>query len=345
MRRTVWVAAGAALAAGALAGAAALGGVAGFLWGARAGDLARWGRPAERYLSGEGPDRIAVVRVVGPISREGRGIALLGAGASSRAIIRLLDHARRDPAVKAVIVELDTPGGSVVASDEVYQALVALRRAGRPVVALMTEVAASGGYYVAAAADHIVADPTTVTGSIGVVVALANTEALSRKIGIRTIVFKSGAFKDLGNPNRPVTPAEAAIVQRLVDEAYGRFIGVVARGRRMDPLRVRRLADGRIYTGLQAHRLGLVDSLGHLPEAVAVAMRRAGLHRATVVEYGSAGVLDVLLGPLGRWLPFGREALEPLASDALGVPIPDAAWAAGAAPPVRAVSAQYLLVP
>lgn len=345
MRRTVWIAAGAALAVVALAGAATVGGIAGVLWGARAGSLARWGGPAERYLTGEGPDKIAVVRVVGPISREGRGIAWLGAGASSRAIVRLLDHARRDPAVKAVIVELDTPGGSVVASDEVHQALVALRQAGRPVVALMTEVAASGGYYIAAAADHIVADPTTVTGSIGVVVALANTEALSRKIGIRTIVFKSGVFKDLGNPNRPVTPAEAAIMQRLVDEAYQRFVGAVARGRRMDPSRVRRLADGRIYTGLQAHRLGLVDSLGHLPQAVAVAMRRAGLHRATVVEYGGGGVLEVLLGPLGRRLPFARDAREPLASDTLGAPTPEAAWAAGAAPPVRAVSVQYLMVP
>ncbi len=335
MRQTMWVAAGAVLAAVALAAAAAAGGVAGFLWGARMG-LARWDAPAERYLSGQGPAKIAVVRVVGPISREGRGVALLGTGASSRAIVALLERARRDPAIRAVIVELDTPGGSVVASDELYQALVALRRTGRPVVALLTEVAASGGYYVAAAADHIVAAPTTVTGSIGVIVALANTEALSRKIGVRTIVFKSGAFKDLGNPNRPMTPAEAAIVQRLVDEAYARFVDAVARGRRMDPARVRRLADGRIYTGLQAQRLGLVDSLGHLPAAVTVAMRRAGLAQATVVEYGAGGgVLQALLGALGRRLPVGWDAVAP-------APVPEATGAALAG---WGISVQYLMVP
>ncbi|MCL6553410.1 MAG: signal peptide peptidase SppA [Firmicutes bacterium] len=338
MRQTMWVAAGAILAVAALAAAAAAGGVAGFLWGTRTGGLARWSAPTERYLSGQGPAKIAVVRVVGPISREGRGVALLGAGASSRAIVALLDRARRDPAVKAVIVELDTPGGSVVASDEVYQALVALRGTGRPVVALLTEVAASGGYYIAAAADHIVAAPTTVTGSIGVIVALANTEALSRKLGIRTIVFKSGAFKDLGNPNRPMTPAEAAIVQRLVDEAYARFVDAVARGRRMPPARVRQLADGRIYTGLQAQRLGLVDSLGHLPAAVAVAMRRAGLAQATVVEYGAGGgLLDVLLGAVGRRLPLGRDAVDP-------APVPEA-WAAGPTPRGWGLGVLYLMVP
>ncbi|MDR7555284.1 MAG: signal peptide peptidase SppA [Armatimonadota bacterium] len=336
MRQTMWVAAGVVLAAAALAAATAAGGVAGFLWGARMGGLARWDAPAERYLSGEGPEKIAVVRVVGPISREGRGVALLGTGASSRALVALLERARRDPAIRAVIVELDTPGGSVVASDELYQALVALRRAGKPVVALLTEVAASGGYYVAAAADHIVAAPTTVTGSIGVIVALANTEALSRKIGVRTIVFKSGAFKDLGNPNRPMTPAEAAIVQRLVDEAYARFVEAVARGRRMDPARVRRLADGRIYTGLQAQRLGLVDSLGHLPAAVTIAMRRAGLAQATVVEYGAGGgLLQALLGALGRSLPVGWDAVDP-------APVPEATGAALAG---WGLSVQYLMVP
>jgi protease-4 len=216
--------------------------------------------------------------------------------------VALLDRAERDEAVKAVILEMDTPGGSVVASDEIHQKIQALRRKHKVIVALMTETAASGGYYIAAATNHIVADPTTVTGSIGVIVALPNIQELSRKIGVRTIVFKSGTFKDLGNPNRPITADEAAIFQGLVDEAYQRFVHIVARGRRLDPARVRRLADGRIYTGQQAMRLGLVDTLGHFPEALEVVKQRTGLRDPLVVEYGAEGLLRSLLGSSGRYL-------------------------------------------
>ncbi|MDQ7858137.1 MAG: signal peptide peptidase SppA [Armatimonadota bacterium] len=306
MRQIVAVVAGVALAMAALGGAFATGfglgavvGAAGGGPGAVAGGLLPGG--PERVLGGAGPDKIAVIRVVGPITREGfSGLPLGSAGAASRRIAALLERARRDAAVKAVIVELNTPGGSVVASDEITRGLQALRRARKVVVALMTEVAASGGYYVASGADHIVADPTTITGSIGVIVTLTNIQELSRKIGWRTIVFKSGAFKDLGNPTRPVTPQEAAILQGFVDEAYGRFVDVVAQGRRMDRARVRALADGRIYSGAQAHRLGLVDSLGGFTEAVDVARRRAGLADPLIVEYGGEGLLWTLLGSGGR---------------------------------------------
>jgi len=305
MRQIVAVVLGLALALTALGGAFAAGFGLGTVVGAaggRAGAVAGLvpGGP-ERRLGGAGPDKVAVIRIVGPITREGfSGLPFDSGGAASRRIAALLERARRDPAVKAVIVELNTPGGSVVASDEIARGLQALRRARKVAVALMTEVAASGGYYVASGADHIVADPTTITGSIGVIVTLANIQELSRKIGWRTIVFKSGAFKDLGNPNRPVTPQEAAILQGFVDEAYGRFVDVVAQGRRMDRARVRALADGRIYSGAQALRLGLVDSLGGFTEAVEAAKRRTGLADPLIVEYGGEGLLWALLGSTGR---------------------------------------------
>ncbi len=298
MKQALWVTVGIILSLGALVGAAFLGGIIGFVAGAAGGGTAAGGlsQGPERHISGEGPDKIVVVRIVGAITREGAGFSVFASGAASRAVVQLLDRAQRDDAVRAVILELNTPGGSVVASDEVHGKVQALRRAGKHVVALMTETAASGGYYIAAAAERIIADPTTVTGSIGVIVALPNLEELSRKIGIRTVVFKSGAFKDLGNPNRPMTPQEAAIFQRLVDEAYSRFVDIVARGRKMDRAKVLRLADGRIYTGRQALQAGLVDAMGHLPEAVEATMKLAGLTQARVVEYGGEGFLRSLLG-------------------------------------------------
>jgi protease-4 len=305
MRQIVAVVLGIVLAMVTLGGAFAIGLAVGAVVGAaggRVGGVAGgFGAGGERTLGGAGPDKIAVIRVIGPITREGLGGLPLGSGgAGSRRIVALLDRAQRDPAVKAVLLELNTPGGSVVASDEINRKLQTLRRERKVVVALMTEVAASGGYYVAAGADHIVADPTTITGSIGVVLTLTNIEELSRKIGWRTIVFKSGALKDLGNPNRPVTPREAAILQEFVNEAYGRFIDVVAQGRRMDRARVSSLADGRIYSGGQAHRLGLVDSLGGFTEALDVAKRRAGVTDPWIVEYGGDGLLWSLVGSTGR---------------------------------------------
>jgi protease-4 len=308
MRQTILVAAGVMLALAALLGAGLVGGAAGFAAGAVVGTAgAGAGAAAERVLSGEGPDKIVVLPVVGVISREGGGfLPFFDGGASSLTIIDHLDRAENDDAVKAVILELDTPGGGVVASDEVYRRIRALRTK-KPVVALMTETAASGGYYIAAAANHIVADETTITGSIGVIVALFNTEDLNRKLGIRTLVFKSGAFKDMGSPDRAMAPAERALFQQLVDEAYSRFVDAVARGRRMNPALVRRLADGRIYTGRQALRHKLVDSLGQMPDAIAVAKKAAGITEAQIVEYGTKGFWQTLAGSVAGRL--GRRLL------------------------------------
>jgi protease-4 len=306
MRQIVLVVAGVVLALVALLGVGVAGGAVGFAAGALAG--AGGGSPQEHVLSGQGPDKIVVIPVVGVINREGGGfVPFLGGGASSIQIIEQLDRAERDDAVKAVILELDTPGGGVVASHEVYRRVQAFR-AKKPVIALMTEVAASGGYYIAAAANQIVADETTITGSIGVIITLLNTQDLDRKLGIRTVVFKSGTFKDMGSPDRLMKPAEAALFQQLVDEAYTRFIGAVARGRKMNPAVIRRLADGRIYTGRQALRVRLVDSLGQMPDAIAIAKRAAKITDAQVVEYAPKGFWGSLLGSAAG--PIGRRLLE-----------------------------------
>lgn len=290
MRQVVGVAMGVVLALASLAGAAGVGFVAGYMvccgLGRRAG---------EHVVTGTGPERIALIRLVGPIAQEA-GALPFGSGTSSRWVVALLDRARQDPRVRAVVLELNTPGGSVVASGEIHDAILELRRAGKPVVALLTEVAASGGYYVATAADRIVADPSTLTGSIGVIVVLTNVEDLQRKLGIRTVVFKSGRLKDMGSPLRAVSGEEARIFQGLVQEAYDRFVDVVAQGRRLDRARVVRLADGRLYTGRQALRLGLVDRLGGRPEAFALARQLAHLTQATVVEYGRPGLIEQVLG-------------------------------------------------
>jgi protease-4 len=307
MRQVFWASAGLALALVAL-GIATLVGV-GIGAALTAGGAA--GGAGEHELGGEGPDKIVLIRIVGPIVREGGGFGLFGAVASSRRIVGQLDRALNDEAVRAVILELDTPGGSVVASDEVYRKLADLRTARKPVIALMTETAASGGYYIAAGADVIIADPATVTGSIGVIVVLPNFEELNRKIGLRTVVFKSGAFKDMGNPDRAMTPSEAAIFRQLVDEVFERFVGVVAQGRKIPRARVLQLADGRIYTGLQALRLGLVDRTGQMADAVIEARRRAGIQKARVVEYRTGGLLESVLGNtaprLRVWLGFEPE--------------------------------------
>lgn len=301
MRRPVVWTAGVVLALVALLLAALLGGAAGFVLGSVL--RAPSGR-GERVITGEGPDKVALVRVVGALSQEGGGLLSLGPVASSRRVVEQLERARRDRAVRAVIVELNTPGGSVVASAQIHDKLVELRRAGKPVVALLTEVAASGGYYVAAAADRIVADPSTLTGSIGVIVVLPNLQEFNRRIGVRTVVFKSGRFKDMGNPDRPLTPEEAALFQGIVDEAYRRFVDVVVQGRRMARSRVLQLADGRIYTGAQAQRLGLVDRLGSFQDAFSEALQLARTQRARVVEYTGGGWLTSVLG-LESSGPFG----------------------------------------
>jgi protease-4 len=185
-------------------------------------------------------------------------------------------------------VRINSPGGGVTASDIMYRDLVNFREeTHKPVVACMMDVAASGGYYLAMACDRIYAHPTTVTGSIGVIMSLYNAHGLLKMAGVKSEPIKSGPNKDIGNPGRPMTEEERAILQGMVDGFYHQFIDVVVKGRKghLSPEKVQVLADGRVYTGVEAHTLGLVDEVGYLEDALKCALGMACLKDASVVAY------------------------------------------------------------
>ncbi len=192
-------------------------------------------------------------------------------------LVRDLKRHRENPLVRAVVVRINSPGGVVGPTQEVHQAVLRVREAGKPVVASLGAVAASGGYYIAVAADQIYANPGTLTGSIGVIMQMANLGELFKKVGVDYVVVKAGDFKDLGNVSRPMLPEERRVLQTLLDDVHGQFIQAVAQGRRIDADDVRRFADGRIFSGAQARDLRMVDTLGSLEDAVNGAAKLAGL--------------------------------------------------------------------
>ena len=251
----------------------------------------------------EHSEKIALIHVEGVIvGGRGQG-GLLGDGGGMDSVIRQIQAARDDETVRAVVLRINSPGGSAPASQEVGEELKKLRSAGKPVVASMGDIAASGGYWIAALCDRIYANPGTITGSIGIYIPYANYEELFKKIGVHGEKIKSGPHKDMLSPERPMTAAERAILQEMVDDLYDQFVAVVAEGRKMEPDRVRRLADGRIYTGRQAKKLGLVDEMGTQEDAVNAAARLAGIvGKPAVHEYGRGGLWEMILGADGQSL-------------------------------------------
>lgn len=192
-------------------------------------------------------------------------------------LVRELKGHRDNPGVKAVVLRVNSPGGVVGPTQELHQALMRVREAGKPVVASLGSVAASGGYYAAVAADRIYANPGTLTGSIGVIMQMANVENLFKKVGVDYVVVKAGQYKDIGNFSRPMTLDERRVVQGLLDNVHGQFIDAVAHGRKMDRAEVQKFADGRVFSGVQAKDLRMVDALGSLEDAVNEAAKLAGL--------------------------------------------------------------------
>ncbi len=192
-------------------------------------------------------------------------------------VVRQLKEHLENSAVKAVVVRINSPGGVVAPTQEIYDALGRLRDEGKPVVASLGSVAASGGYYIASAADQIVANPGTLTGSIGVIMQLTNLEGLLKKVGLRYEIVKSGKYKDIGSFSRPMTNEERAILQSLMDDVHDQFVEAVANGRGLDRTVVLSLADGRIFSGRQAKELNLVDELGGREEAIQTAASLAGI--------------------------------------------------------------------
>ena len=192
-------------------------------------------------------------------------------------LVRDLKSHRENPNVRAVVIRINSPGGVVGPTQELHDAILRVRQAGKPVVASLGSVAASGGYYTAVACDQIYANPGTLTGSIGVIMQLANVEQLMKKVGVDYIVVKAGAYKDIGSIGRPMTSEERRVLQALLDDIHQQFIGAVAAGRKLDREEVVRFADGRVFSGTQAKDLKMVDALGGLEDAVAAAAKLAGI--------------------------------------------------------------------
>ena len=232
-----------------------------------------------QYVSGSGSrkfsfgDKIAVVEIRGLITQ-------------SQGIIEELHQFNDDEGVKAIILRIDSPGGGVGPSQEIYREVLKIKsNKKKKVITSMGSVAASGGYYIASASDLIVANPGTITGSIGVLMEFTNIEELFRKIGIKGVVLKSGEHKDIGSPFREMTPEEKRLIQSVIDNVHQQFIQAVADGRKIDRLKVAQVADGRILTGEQAKQLGLVDQLGNLQDAIDTAAKMVGIEGKPVVLY------------------------------------------------------------
>lgn len=212
-----------------------------------------------------GKDGVAIVRVEGPIL-------------DSFQTVQELKHFAEDPLVKAIVVRIDSPGGGVAPSQEIYNAVKRVRREkNKTVIASMGTVAASGGYYIAVATDRILANPGTLTGSIGVIMQLANFQDLLQKIGVKNIVVKSGKFKDIGSPFRPMREEDRQVLQLVMDDVHRQFIDAVAEGRSLDLAEVEQLADGRVFTGQQAKSILLIDEIGDLHDAIKLAGELGGI--------------------------------------------------------------------
>ena len=224
-------------------------------------------------------------RVLSLFSGDGVGVLQIeGAIDDPRTTLTELRRFRQTPWIKAVVVRIDSPGGAVAPTQEIFEEILRTRK-NKPCIASMGSVAASGGYYIASACDKILANPGTMTGSIGVIMQLGNIEELMKKVGVKGINIKSGANKDIGSPFQPLSQEGRDILQSVVDNVHGQFVSAVAKGRGMDEARVRKLADGRIYFGAQAKELGLIDEFGTLEDAIALAAKRVGLDEEPAVYY------------------------------------------------------------
>ncbi|MDD5201337.1 MAG: signal peptide peptidase SppA [Terrimicrobiaceae bacterium] len=240
----------------------------------------------EQVLAGgKGPGKIAVIPL--------EGIIAYGAsGALGDSLVQDLKAAFRqaadDPSIKAVVMSVDSPGGEVTASDAIYHEIQKFARR-KPVVYFMNSIGASGAYYAACGSSWVMCNETTFTGSIGVIISTLNYRELFGKIGLQAVVFKSGKFKDLLNGARDMTPEEQAYVQGLVLQSYGKFVGIVAKARKLDEASLRSgIADGRILSGTDAYQAKLVDQLGYIEDAYDKARELSGAQGASVVLYKRA---------------------------------------------------------
>lgn len=286
------------------------------------------GEKASVFFSGvnSANDKIALITLQGPISAEVSG-GIVGDINSAEGALKALDKAVNDRSVKGVIFRIDSPGGTVAMSQEIYSTVLRLRER-KPVVVSMGDVAASGGYYIASAADRIYADPGTLTGSVGVIMGTMNVQQLmEQKLGIKSVVIKSGKFKDTGSMYRPMRPDEQQLLQNLVNSAYHQFLNAIIQGRvkRNDEYKIeksvlttetlKKYADGRVLTGEQAKKLGFIDKLGGLYDAKTDIRKMAGVGASTpVTNYNKpTGFSEMFFGVAQSIMPNKKmESILPL---------------------------------
>ena len=254
---------------------------------------------------------LTVIKSFIPLGEKVAVVEIRGLITESRSVIDRIIKFKKDKTVKAIVLRIETPGGAVGPSQEIYREV---RKTGqvKKVVVSMGAVAASGGYYVSSAAHKIFANPGTITGSIGVVAEFSNIEEILKKVGLKTVTIKSGDFKDIGSPLREMTSEEHQLIKGIIDGVHKQFIRAVAEGRNLPIEAVEKIADGRILTGEQAKELGLIDQLGNLQDAITLASQLAGIKGEPHIIYPEKkrpSVWDFLLGALlqkGTNIPFSH---------------------------------------
>lgn len=258
---------------------------------------------SEEYITGQGEDKIVLIRLSGLIFQESEPLSPFSSTKfiTPKNVRQLLQKAKEDEKVKGVILQINSPGGSAVASDEIWEEI---KNFPKPTVVLLGDTAASGGYFIASAGDKIVANPSTLTGSIGVIAEVYNLSDLYKKLGIRVETYKKGKFKDILSEARERTEEEKKMLDRILSDAYDAFLEKVAEGRGIGKEEVEKLAEGKIYSGREAYNLGLVDFLGNLQEAIEVAKNLAGVREAKVFEYSKVGIWQSLFGGIGVFSRF-----------------------------------------
>jgi len=244
----------------------------------------------EKVVDGKGANKIALIDISGFISEQKASGFIEAADLVSR-VKEELKRAAQDPAMKGIVLRVNSPGGTITASDLIYHEIRQFKKqTGKPVVVSILDLGASGAYYIAMAGDQVLAHPTSVIGSIGVIMMHVNFEGLMEKVGVSSESVKSGVNKDLGSPMKALSPEGRGIMQGIIDNMYGRFLKVIEEGRpELSPGRIKELADGRVYTASEAVALGLVDGIAYLDQAIDRTKTLAGIEEAQVILYTGPG--------------------------------------------------------
>ncbi len=246
-------------------------------------------------------EEIAIIEVKGSIVAGESGSSLTGTKyAGSETLMRQIRKAAEDKRIKALLIHINSPGGSAAASEAVFTEILRFKKnTGKPVIAVMEDIAASGGYFIAVGADEIFANPSTLTGSIGVIMQFNIYKDLYKKYGIQIETIKSGKYKDMGNSSRDLTQTERDLLQKVVDQTYYRFVKAVMYGRNLSEQKVRELAQGQVFTGMEAQKLNLVDHLGNFYDAIGYLTEKLGIQsEPTLVYYSQSSSFERLFGGL-----------------------------------------------